>query len=104
MIPAVIRFNAALPEAAESYARLAVGAGIAGTHLNPNTAVEALVDAVQSVLRTAGIPATLQEAGADPDQIPMLATEAARQWTAGFNPRPIAAPDFEELYRSIATA
>jgi len=102
MIPAVIRFNAALPESADAYARLAVGAGIAGTHLNARAAVEALIEAVTQVLRTAGIPATLQEAGADPDQIPMLAAEAARQWTAGFNPRPIAAPDFEELYRSIA--
>jgi len=31
----------------------------------------------------------------------MLAEEAARQWTAQFNPRPVAKEDFLRLYESI---
>ncbi len=100
MLPAVIRFNAVLPEIAGIYARLAVDAGIAGTHLPTSAAVQALVETVVQVLKQAGIPSGLQEAGVDPALIPTLATEAAQQWTAGFNPRTITAPDFEQLYRA----
>ncbi len=100
MLPAVIRFNAGLPEIAEIYARLAVDAGIAGTHLHTAAAVDALVETVIRVLKQAGISAGLEEAGVDPALIPTLAGEAAQQWTAGFNPRPIAAADFEQLYRA----
>ena len=100
MLPAVIRFNAALPEIAGIYARLAVDAGIAGTHLNCSAAVDALVETVVQGLKQAGIPSGLEGAGVDPALIPTLATEAARQWTAGFNPRAITAPDFEQLYRA----
>jgi hypothetical protein len=31
--------------------------------------------------------------------IPKMAAEAATQWTGRFNPRPVAAAQFEELYR-----
>jgi alcohol dehydrogenase class IV len=31
--------------------------------------------------------------------IAQLATEAAKQWTGQFNPRPLAVMDFEGLYR-----
>jgi alcohol dehydrogenase len=32
--------------------------------------------------------------------IPVLASEAARQWTASFNPRPVGAEDFIRLYEA----
>ena len=32
---------------------------------------------------------------------PALAKEAAQQWTATFNPRPITAEDFEQLYEEV---
>jgi len=37
----------------------------------------------------------------DHQQFPSLAKEAAQQWTANFNPRPIAAEDFERLYEEV---
>ena len=99
MLPAVIRFNAALPEAASIYADLAVAAGIAGPHVPQSIALAWLIEAVTGALRTAGIPTSLTAAGVDPNAIPELAAEAARQWTATFNPRSITAADFEALYR-----
>ncbi|MEJ6581294.1 MAG: iron-containing alcohol dehydrogenase [Akkermansiaceae bacterium] len=47
-------------------------------------------------------------AGLDPvsvpaDKIPWLASEAARQWTGQFNPRALAAEDFEAIYRDALT-
>jgi alcohol dehydrogenase len=32
--------------------------------------------------------------------VPRLAEEAAKQWTAQFNPRPISAADFQQLYEA----
>jgi alcohol dehydrogenase len=34
------------------------------------------------------------------DAVPQLSVEAAAQWTAQFNPRPVAAADFAQLYRA----
>ena len=99
MLPAVIRFNATLPEAAAIYADLAMAAGIAGPHVPQSIALAWLIEAVTGALRTAGIPTSLTAAGVDPNAIPDLAAEAARQWTATFNPRSITAADFEALYR-----
>jgi alcohol dehydrogenase class IV len=31
----------------------------------------------------------------------MLAEEAARQWTASFNPRPVGKEDFVRLYEAV---
>jgi alcohol dehydrogenase len=107
MIPGVIRFNAALPEVQALYADLVAAAGWTGLEgidassgTSPGTAAaEVLARRFEGWLRTAGLPTTLAGAGVDPSRIPRLAEEAARQWTATFNPRPIGAPDFERLYR-----
>jgi len=36
----------------------------------------------------------------DETAIPQLAEDAAKQWTAAFNPRPLSVGDFEGLYRA----
>lgn len=101
MLPGVIRFNATDPVCREIYAQLARHAGLAGSHLSSSAAVEALVDTLVHALNLAGIPTDLSAAGGDPDRIPDLAESAARQWTGGFNPRPVTAADFENLYRGV---
>jgi len=64
----------------------------------PEAAAEHLAQRVESLLELAGLPRTLDHCGAKPEDIPRLADEAARQWTAQFNPRPVAASDFQHLY------
>lgn len=100
LLPHVIRFNAAEPGAADRYAALAVAAGIAGPHLCRRLAVEALVEKVAAVLHLAGIPKFLRDVGVTEDRIDLLAQEAAQQWTAAFNPRPVGVDDFRLLYRT----
>jgi len=39
--------------------------------------------------------------GIDRSKFPVLAKEAAQQWTATFNPRPITAEDFQQLYEEV---
>ena len=53
-----------------------------------------------SLARAGGLPATLRELGATPDDLPALAADAATQWTGTFNPRPFDAAAALALYRS----
>ena len=43
---------------------------------------------------------SLSDCGVEPAKLKLLAEEAAKQWTAKFNPRPLEAADFVGLYES----
>ncbi|MBI1371616.1 MAG: iron-containing alcohol dehydrogenase [Phycisphaera sp.] len=93
MLPAVIRFNAEDETAHDLYVELARHAGLEPT-------VEALVERVEELLNLAGMPRTLTDRNVTRESIPQLADEAATQWTAQFNPRPLTAADFVAMYES----
>jgi alcohol dehydrogenase len=84
MLPHVVRFNAAT--CSERYADLA--------------ADRELHDWLTGLLRQAGLATSLSELGISCPDIPALAAAAASQWTAGFNPRPVAAADLACLYEA----
>jgi alcohol dehydrogenase len=88
MLPAVLRFNAADPAAALLY-----------DELDESKAV-GLAAKLERLLDLAGLPASLADCAVDPSAIPMLAAEAAKQWTATFNPRPVSEADFVQLYQA----
>ena len=90
MLPAVVRFNARDPEAQARYHELAAEAD-----LGP---IEELIGELETLLDVAGMRDGLAKLGILPGALPQLAAEAAQQWTAGFNPRPVVAEDFEQLY------
>ena len=77
----------------ELYGRLA---GAAGLEPSP----EALADRLTELLGLAGLPTSLSACGVSPADAPVLGDEAARQWTAQFNPRDVAASDFRTLFES----
>jgi len=89
MLPHVVRFNLKDAAARESY-----------TVLNQPGPAEALPQRLGELLELARFSPTLSQAGVDRNAIPKLAEEAARQWTATFNPRPIVAADFGQLYEA----
>jgi alcohol dehydrogenase len=97
MLPHVVRFNAEESAAREAYREMAVEARLVEKGVAP---VEALVVRLQALLADSGMLTSLAEAGVAADAVPELAREAAAQWTAQFNPRPVAAGDFEQLYRA----
>jgi alcohol dehydrogenase len=104
MLPHVVRFNAAGDEwVRRAYAELASAPEIACVSEGLDQAVDALVARLETLLNLAGIPRSLAEAGADPAQIPTLATEAAKQWTANFNPRAVSVADFAALYQAAVS-
>ncbi len=100
MLPHVVRFNAVDPDVRFAYAELASAPELACVSDGLEQAVEALVNHLERLLDVAGIPSGLSAEGVREDMIPTMAEEAARQWTANFNPRPITAADFEALYRA----
>ena len=89
MLPHVVRWNAQQPEARAGYEFLMGGGSVAE-----------LPAQLHDLLRITGLPTALAAASVARSALPMLAEEAARQWTATFNPRPITAADFVMLYEA----
>jgi len=97
MLPHVVRFNTEEPAARAVYAALAREVGVAAPGSAERPAALALADALEAQLVAAGMPSRLTAHGVTAALVPALAREAAEQWTAGFNPRAVAAADFERL-------
>ena len=77
MLPSVMRWNAQV-------------VGCVYDELKPG-----LIDWVEYLYELAELPPVVVPS----EMIAQLATEAAKQWTGQFNPRPLAVMDFEALYR-----
>jgi alcohol dehydrogenase len=100
MLPHVVRFNGQDLVARHAYAELASAPEIACVSDGHEPALEALVARLESLLNLAQIPGSLADCGVKRSQIKILAAEAAKQWTAGFNPRPVLESDFVALYEA----
>ena len=100
MLPHVVRFNAEDSNARMIYAQLALTGGIATTSDAPAIAVAELAKHLEELPRLAGLSQMLSPCGVTRESIPTLAAEAAKQWTASFNPRPITREDFVRLYEA----
>jgi len=98
MLPHVVRFNA-VRETADLYRDLAAYAGLVPPTAAAQEGAEGLVFHLTRAQERAGIPLSLAACGVAEDAVPMLAAEAAQQWTARVNPRDVTAEDFAHLYR-----
>ena len=86
VLPTVIRFNSQSEDVAKTYGELADG--------------EDLADWVTSQLQLAGLATRLSELGVEASAIDEMASEAAEQWTAQFNPIAADKAALADLYRS----
>lgn len=100
MLPAVIRFNGQQDEVAELYRLLVSHAGLIDPEANAHQAVDKLIERVEFLLGLADMHYSLEELQVPREMIPTLASEAAAQWTAQFNPRAVDVDDFVHLYQS----
>jgi len=99
MLPYVVRYNNSDPGAGRAYEDLASSAGLSRSDKNSADGVtQALIARFAELLEQARMPRSLAACGVDRAAIPTLADEAARQWTAGFNPRAVTRANFERLY------
>ena len=100
MLPHVVRFNALDERTRQAYAELASAPEIACVSEGLDQAVAALVREIEALLELAKMPTTLSACGVVEKDLPKLAAEAAKQWTAGFNPRPVTEQDFLALFEA----
>jgi alcohol dehydrogenase len=96
MLPHVVRFNS---KDAASYALYQELASCIGRNGHAASA-KGMPELLESILDRAGFKRSLRDRGITSDSIPTLAEEAAKQWTASFNPRTISAEDFTRLYEA----
>jgi alcohol dehydrogenase class IV len=89
LLPAAIRFNR--PVVAERYAELARAIGYQGS--DREAAVDWLEKAVTDLVVGAGITFDLRPHGVRAEDVRGIAEEAAGNWMARTNPRPVAAED-----------
>lgn len=89
MLPAVVRFNGS--EFGPLYSQM------------PGATDGALgiASEIEEMVKLAGLPTRLSEHGIAESALPDLAQEAARQWTANFNPRPVTAKELLEIYQCV---
>jgi alcohol dehydrogenase len=104
MLPHVVEFNAHDEKAAHGYADLAAAAKIVAGNGHVKEAVSELKKTLGRLLNSAKVPRSLADYGVKPDAIPILADEAATQWTAAFNPRALTTKDFAKLYTAALEA
>jgi alcohol dehydrogenase len=96
LLPHVIRFNA--PAAGALYGDLVHDVGLVNG--DQSAAGEVLACRIERFLATAKLPGSLSACGVSSGIFPVLAEEAAQQWTAGFNPRPVTESDLLGLYEA----
>jgi alcohol dehydrogenase len=95
LMPHVVRYNNE-GAAARLYAELASDAGLCAP-ADPR-AGDILAQRLFALAEQAGLPGRLADCGVDAGLIPVMAAEAAQQWTARFNPRAVDESSLRELY------
>ena len=100
MLPHVVRFNGRSSEGdacAAGYAELLADIGI---DTDAPEAGDRLAAWLAGLLHASGLKTSLTDCGCGHADAHALATAAAAQWTAGFNPRPVTPADLASLYEA----
>src|SRR5262245_45163626 len=97
MLPHVIRFNAAMVES--QYHDLLHESQNGSPLPNLDGGVDGLAEFMAKMLAKAGLATTLRSLSVDPIRLPHMAAQAAKQWTASFNPRPAGEEDLLGMYQ-----
>jgi alcohol dehydrogenase len=100
MLPHVVRFNAAEPDGGVCGAGYVELLGDVGIDADAPEAGDRLADWVADLLQSSGLKTTLTGCGCGHADAHALATVAAAQWTAGFNPRRVTTADLALLYEA----
>jgi alcohol dehydrogenase len=94
VLPTVVRWNG--PVVGARYTDLLATAGDKADGLD---AAEALAQQLEKLAAAGGLATRLSAAGVPRSDLPMLAEDAAAQWTGRFNPRPFAREAALEVYQ-----
>lgn len=97
MLPVVIKFNSEDSASRVEYEKSAAVAKLFQRN-NGGDAITAVIQHLESLQTTARLPRRLRDCGVERAKLKTLADDAAKQWTAGFNPRKVSAEDFLRFY------
>ena len=86
-LPAVLAYNSIEPTILNTYANLARSAGLANADEPGQEAFDSLLQKVLQFRKSSGMPVSLSAVGCENSDLDELASDAADQWTATFNPR-----------------
>ncbi|MFT5290987.1 MAG: alcohol dehydrogenase [Planctomycetota bacterium] len=100
MLPLVVAYNQGVKETVQPYRKLALSAGLARADSSPTEVVHGILRALDVLLETAEFPRGLGAHGVTLSDCEALGQEAAEQWTAQFNPRPVGAEEFTQMFRT----
>jgi alcohol dehydrogenase len=95
-LPHVVKFNGEQCNA--WYSELLQASANSGITPRPETGAVGLADFLTSLVQKAGLSTRLSECGVTSAEVPEMAHEAAKQWTAQFNPRSVTATELQSLY------
>lgn len=98
MLPHVVRFNS--QTVGQLYTELLELTGGHDVFPHPRHGCEGLCEFVSYLIGKAGLALTLRELGVTEEKLAPMAADAAKQWTAQFNPRQASVADLLSLYRS----
>ena len=96
LLPHVVRFNTIAVSGL--YADLVHDIGMLNG--DAGAAGKVLANRITDLLHVANLPTHLSDCGVSPGILPVLATEAADQWTGRFNPIPVGEPELQQLYEA----
>jgi alcohol dehydrogenase len=85
LLPSVVRWNGSV--ALERYAEL-LKLSSANLDFGSQKPAEMLAQRLEELAAAGALRSSLSKAGVPATDLPMLAMEAAKQWTGNFNPRP----------------
>ncbi len=98
MLPHVVRFNGV--QCGKWYGELLhASVGDNGAPL-PEAGAEGLAEFLTELVRRAELPTQLRDCGVIAIELPKLAADAAKQWTAGHNPRSVGEVELLRLYEA----
>lgn len=100
MLPWFMRFNSKNKQTRRIYHDLAITSGISAGPGDEFRSVSELIQFIEQLVRMIGLESDLASLNVRRDAIPLMAEEAARQWTAQFNPRQVEKSDFVSLYEA----
>ncbi len=103
LVPHVVRFNSAavgplydeLVPAVQDLMTLDEGQMLA-----PMSGGAVVASLIETLVRGGSVQNRLRDHGIDRETLPSLAEEAADQWTAGFNPRPVGRQELLDIYEA----
>lgn len=94
MLPHVVRYNSTV--VGTLYGQLAADVGLCSA--DDSSAGNRLAGLLAGWVAESGCPTSLSDCGVTRESLPVLAAEAAKQWTGTFNPRPVDVRSLEDLY------